>query len=285
MSEPRAVDSEGVITFKAVQGDDDNDHSIDVGDDEPDDNHCVPPVVSDHLQRETSMTERSPSTMEANSAAGLLSEVTSVLKSVVEGLNDLKQSSAQYRPTQGPGSNPCIQDVSNRYDPKAQEFVPRSNRINCGNNFEHIEDCDNQQRSWEGTSYRRPPVQRDQSCLPRFQYRSEDFSYPYHSDDYIANVNQSNFDDMHPATCFRGNAQRFRVSNDAVPVKISPFTGNEDWQVWVARFEAIARRKRWTEDDMLDQLLPRIEGQAASFVFSQLHPGTLQSYNNLQPIV
>jgi hypothetical protein len=72
--------------------------------------------------------------------------------------------------------------------------------------------------------------------------------------------------------------QRYRAANDVVPVKISPFTGTDDWQVWVARFEAIAQRKRCTEDDMLDQLLPRIEGQAANFVFSQLHPTTLQSY-------
>lgn len=63
--------------------------------------------------------------------------------------------------------------------------------------------------------------------------------------------------------------------------KMSPFTGNEEWVVWLARFEALARRYNWSDDDKLDQLLPRIEGPAARFVFSQLHPGVLSNYKDL----
>lgn len=33
---------------------------------------------------------------------------------------------------------------------------------------------------------------------------------------------------------------------------------------------------------MLDQLLPRIEGQAASYVFLQIHPSALHNYNELK---
>jgi hypothetical protein len=31
--------------------------------------------------------------------------------------------------------------------------------------------------------------------------------------------------------------------------KMSPFTGNEELEVWLARFEALARRYNWSDDD------------------------------------
>jgi len=65
------------------------------------------------------------------------------------------------------------------------------------------------------------------------------------------------------------------------PVKISSFSGSEDWATWITQFEVIANRFRWSEEEMLDQLLPRIEGPAAQFVFSQLRQDTLNSYKDL----
>jgi hypothetical protein len=59
------------------------------------------------------------------------------------------------------------------------------------------------------------------------------------------------------------------------------FSGREEWSTWIARFEAIARRYQWSEDEMLDQLLPRLEGPAAQFVFSQLQPWIINSYTDL----
>lgn len=73
-----------------------------------------------------------------------------------------------------------------------------------------------------------------------------------------------------------------RVSGHGQPnFKIPPFTGKEDWAVWFAKFEAIARRYGWGEDDKLDNLLPRIEGQASEFVFSQLPLCALDDYGYL----
>ena len=76
-----------------------------------------------------------------------------------------------------------------------------------------------------------------------------------------------------------GNAK----SNDAFSknIKIPPFTGKENWAVWLAKFEVIANRCGWSEDDKLDSLLPRIEGQASEFVFSQLPPAVLENYYDL----
>lgn len=62
------------------------------------------------------------------------------------------------------------------------------------------------------------------------------------------------------------------------PVTIPAFTGKDDWQTWIARFEAIAHRHRWGNEQKLDHLLPRIEGQASEFVFTQLPPTVLQNY-------
>lgn len=64
-------------------------------------------------------------------------------------------------------------------------------------------------------------------------------------------------------------------------LKVPPFTGKEDWAMWIARFEAIASRYAWGPEEKLDQLLPRLEGQAATFVFSQLRPALLNSYSDL----
>ena len=64
-------------------------------------------------------------------------------------------------------------------------------------------------------------------------------------------------------------------------VKLPSFTGKEDWSTWITQFEVIAGRFQWTDEDMLDQLLPRLEGAAAEFVFSQLRKDTINSYPDL----
>ena len=76
---------------------------------------------------------------------------------------------------------------------------------------------------------------------------------------------------------------RFNPYNRGVsgPVKMPAFTGKEDFSTWITRFETIAKRYNWSVDDKLDNLLPRIEGQAAEFVFSQLPPHLLEDYREL----
>ena len=64
-------------------------------------------------------------------------------------------------------------------------------------------------------------------------------------------------------------------------IKLPAFTGKEEWKVWINRFEAVAARKRWSEDEKLDELLPRIQGGAGEFVYSQLPGGILNDYGLL----
>ena len=51
--------------------------------------------------------------------------------------------------------------------------------------------------------------------------------------------------------------------------------------MWVNRFEAVADRRRWDEETKLDHLLPKLQGKAGDFVFTQLPRRTLTSYNEL----
>lgn len=63
--------------------------------------------------------------------------------------------------------------------------------------------------------------------------------------------------------------------------KLPPYTGKETWKVWYNRFKDVAKRKGWTEDERLDELLPRLQGPAGEFVFEQLSKRTRSNYKKL----
>ena len=73
----------------------------------------------------------------------------------------------------------------------------------------------------------------------------------------------------------RSSTASFKKSN------IPPFTGKETWQVWVTRFEEIAKRQGWTDEEKLDILLPKLQGEAGSFVYEQLSSKMRNSYKTL----
>ncbi len=64
-------------------------------------------------------------------------------------------------------------------------------------------------------------------------------------------------------------------------VKLPPFTGKETWKVWHNRFKDIAKRKGWSDQERLDELLPRLQGTAGEFVFAQLPSRTRNNYKKL----
>ena len=84
----------------------------------------------------------------------------------------------------------------------------------------------------------------------------------------------------------RGNIhQRPHFERQARPdyseVKLPPFNGKEEWTIWINLFEAVAERRNWDEEKKLDNLLPKLQGKAGDFVFSQLSHSTLASYREL----
>ena len=63
--------------------------------------------------------------------------------------------------------------------------------------------------------------------------------------------------------------------------KLPPFTGKEKWTVWYNRFDDVASRQHWSEDDRLDELLPRLQGVAGDFVYDQLSRDVRLNYKLL----
>ena len=64
-------------------------------------------------------------------------------------------------------------------------------------------------------------------------------------------------------------------------IKLPSFDGKEDWRVWISRFEEIAERRNWDNHMKLDNLLPKLQGRAGDFVFTQLPKYTLRCYSQL----
>ncbi len=76
-----------------------------------------------------------------------------------------------------------------------------------------------------------------------------------------------------------GTSHAGRVSSGGV--KLPPFLGRESWQVWFNRFSDMADRHHWSDSDRLDELLPRIQGDAGEFVYAQLPQEVRRSYTRL----
>lgn len=67
-----------------------------------------------------------------------------------------------------------------------------------------------------------------------------------------------------------GEIVRFRPTRGGQAAKLPPFTGQEKWEVWFNRFSDVATRRGWSNEEKLDELLPRMQGTAGEFVFGQL---------------
>lgn len=69
--------------------------------------------------------------------------------------------------------------------------------------------------------------------------------------------------------------QSTRRFNKRHHAKFPGFDGKEQWKVWFTRFQDIGNRCGWTEEEKLDELLPRLQGPPAEFVYDQL-PGRVR---------
>ena len=73
----------------------------------------------------------------------------------------------------------------------------------------------------------------------------------------------------------------YQRNSSFLDAKLPPYNGKEDWKVWLNRFEAVANRRNWDDDTKLDNLLPKLQGRAGDFVFTQLSEETISSYFQL----
>ena len=71
--------------------------------------------------------------------------------------------------------------------------------------------------------------------------------------------------------------------NKSQSVRLPPFTGssNDSWKVWHARFTTVANLNRWDETTRLSELMQRMQGTAAEFVFDEIPTDILNSYASL----
>ena len=83
-----------------------------------------------------------------------------------------------------------------------------------------------------------------------------------------------------------GSSRRMQTSRSghhgAERSHIPAFTGKETFKVWFSRFKDIAKRQSWDDDEKLDILLPRLQGEAGSFVFDQLSSKVRNNYSALK---
>ena len=63
---------------------------------------------------------------------------------------------------------------------------------------------------------------------------------------------------------------------------LPPYTGKETWKVWFTRFKDVAKQQGWSDEDKLDVLLPKLQGEAGSFVYDQLSSRVRNNYSLLK---
>ena len=73
----------------------------------------------------------------------------------------------------------------------------------------------------------------------------------------------------------------YQRNSPFLDAKLPLYNGKEDWKVWLNRFEAVAKRRNWDDDTKLDNLLPKLQGRAGDFVFTQLSEETISCYSQL----
>ena len=117
------------------------------------------------------------------------------------------------------------------------------------------------------------------SSLRRHQRHRADRNYSRQCEEYTSESEEyeSEYSDHSSVSSY--NNRRRKLKN--MTAKIPPFTGKESWEVWYNRFSEVADRRRWTDEDKLDELLPRLQGGAGEFVFSQLPKRTRTNYRKL----
>ena len=149
--------------------------------------------------------------------------------------------------------------------------IKESNRAMSQNLNHVLEEVQRRQPQGQVTSARIPPGRTDGVCRPRPRVRQSRFSRSEFSD----SDEESGMYSTHRQSLYRNPAQQRETT------KLPIFTGKEPWNVWFNRFTEVADRRRWSEDDRLDEILPRLQGAAGEFVFGQLRREVRTNYSQL----
>lgn len=122
-----------------------------------------------------------------------------------------------------------------------------------------------------------PSNQNSNSFSQRETVQSRSNTYRTRNRQESSDESDSEYHDERLMSISSTNTQRTRRNNPKLP----PFTGKETWKVWYNRFEDVSVRQRWSADEKLDELLPRLQGTAGEFVYGQLSQSTRSDYKSL----
>ena len=259
MADPRPVDSEGQIYFNLEAQDAQvQDQSLQSA---QDNNNSFSHTVNSPLRQGDPMNDSNHSTTlgDPNAELGqVLSDITVVLRDMTREMKSMKES---------------IESQSNshsftNFNQNGRKDMPCNDRQQAPCMSSHADVVHDR---YSSMSQQTPDIRHCPRADSVFPDRAGQRPV-YH------NIHDS----LYPTVGDQiRHSTRERPTYDGFNIKIPPFTGKEEWLVWIARFETIADRFGWSEDDKLNQLLPRMEGQAGQFVFAQLPLRILSNYKEL----
>ena len=96
----------------------------------------------------------------------------------------------------------------------------------------------------------------------------------------VSNPSESNVRNMDIAGNTSGPHDAFSRNGG---VKLPVFSGNsnESWKVWYSRFSTVANLKNWDDSTRLNELVQRLHGTAAEFVFDEIPSEIIGNFQSL----
>jgi hypothetical protein len=294
MNTVQAVNSDHTIFFNQ------NDEAGQSHENEDDNISVLSHMMSDHEDVGVNTSPTVQSTPETNNVNEVLNSITGVLKDVVTELRSLKQSQCQSLGFNNDNSSKANEVDLNSNNHRFDDVPPNGRlphmyrrnwqeyqithdpvissrfQIQSGNYQPDVNIPHDDQNRRSFTTARVSGFNKDQyvnfQSPPRITGNANVVSDRYAQPPHVT----SNYDD---SSYTHYPVSRYSASNrnEGTHFKVAPFTGKEEWKVWIARFEAIVQRYGWSDEKRLDQILPRIKGQATEFVFTQLQPNVLLS--------
>ena len=118
------------------------------------------------------------------------------------------------------------------------------------------------------------------SVLPSDNHDSFSSSNTQGTHNTASNPSQLNVQNKNNAASTSGSYEQLSRNRN---VKLPAFTGNgtDSWKVWFSRFTTVADLNNWDDPTRLSELVQRLQGTAADFVFDEIPKDIISSFQSL----
>ena len=118
------------------------------------------------------------------------------------------------------------------------------------------------------------------SVLPSDNHDSLSSSNTQGTHNTASNPSQLNIQNTNNAASTSGSYEQLSRNRN---VKLPAFTGNgtDSWKVWFSRFTTVADLNNWDDPTRLSELVQRLQGTAADFVFDEIPKDIISSFQRL----